>query len=408
MLQLVLHGLLCLLFLSGSLLRTAHIISDMPFALMQRFQLRLYGTNIRLHGKQLFSNCICMQTQFFCFLLSAVHALCQLLYFRLFLRICSVFAVYLLLQIGQSLLTRLQLHKQRTALLLLCFQLSLCQADVFGGIAAALCEHRHLTRKLSRLFFFARQLHLQLFGANVRLPHLLGQLLGTRILLLLLFPHGFQLLLRFDARGIAALFRVLHAVQRIQPQRNLMQPQRIAQLHIFFCALRLFFQWAGTRIQFVPNITDAHQIFRCLIQFSLRFFFAGAESRHACRFLKDFSAIRALCRQNLINAALSNDGIAVMSQTGIHEHIANVSQTHAFPIQVIFALTGTEIFAGDHDLRRLDRKLSGRVVQNQRDLRRAHGTAPRRAAKHHIFHFCTAQALGRLFSQHPTDCIRNI
>ena len=100
-------------------LSTAHVISDMPFALMQRFQLRLYGTNIRLHGKQLFSNCICMQPQFFCFLLSAVHALCQLLYFRLFLRICSVFAVYLLLQIGQSLLTRLQLHKQRTALLLL-------------------------------------------------------------------------------------------------------------------------------------------------------------------------------------------------------------------------------------------------------------------------------------------------
>ena len=365
---------------------------------MQRFQLRLYGTNIRLHGKQLFSNLVRVQTQFFCFLLSAVHALCQLLYFRLFLRICSVFAVYLLLQVGQSLLTRLQLRKQRTALLLLCFQLSLCQADVFGGIAAALCEHRHLTRKLARLFFFACQLHLQLFGLNVRLPHLLRQLLGTRILLLLLFPHGFQLLLCFNARGIAVLFRVLHAVQ----------PQRIAQLHIFFGALCLFFQRAGTRIQFIPNITDAHQIFRCLIQFSLRFFFAGAESRHACRFFKDFSAIRAFCRQNLINTALSNDGIAVMSQTGIHEHIANVAQTHAFPIQVIFALTGTEIFAGDHDLRRLDRKLSNRVVQNQRDLRRAHGTAPRRAAKHHIFHFCTAQALGRLFSQHPTDCIRNI
>ena len=97
-----------------------------------------------------------------------------------------------------------------------------------------------------------------------------------------------------------------------------------------------------------------------------------------------------------------------MSQAGVHEHLADVAQAHALAVEVIFTLTAAVIFARDHDLRRIHRELSGRIVQNQRDLCCSHRTAPRRTGKDNILHLCAAQALGGLLAQHPADGVRNI
>ena len=58
-----------------------------------------------------------------------------------------------------------------------------------------------------------------------------------------------------------------------------------------------------------------------------RFLFAVAEFGDAGGFLEDLAPVLALERQDLVNTALPDDGIAVAPQTGIHEQLMDVAQT---------------------------------------------------------------------------------
>ena len=184
-----------------------------------------------------------------------------------------------------------------------------------------------------------------------------------------------------------------------------MYPQLIPQLQILLCIFRLPFQGPGTGIQLTPDIPDTHQIVRSLIQLAFRFILPGTEPCDTGSFLKDFPAVGALGGKNFIYTALSNDGIAIMTQTGIHKYLPDIPQTYPLAVEVIFTFTGAEIFPCHHDFCGIHRELSGGIVQNQCNPGCTHGAAFCCTAKDNILHLGTSQALGGLLAQYPADGI---
>ena len=128
----------------------------------------------------------------------------------------------------------------------------------------------------------------------------------------------------------------------------------------------------------------------------------------ARRLLKDFAPICGLERQNFVNAALSDVGIALAAKTGVHEQLVDIPQAGKLAVDIIFTLAGTEVAAGDHDLRCLDAQAAVGIIEHQRRFRVADGRTLGRAAEDHVLHLCAAQRLGALFAEYPADRVGNI
>ena len=129
---------------------------------------------------------------------------------------------------------------------------------------------------------------------------------------------------------------------------------------------------------------------------------------NARRLLKNLAAIRALNRQDLINASLTDIGIALPSETRIHKQFVNVTQADGLPVDIVFAFTGTIIPAGDHQLVRVVSDGAVGIIQNKRRLREADLRTLFRTAENDILHFLTAQRAGALLSHDPTDRVGDI
>ena len=133
-----------------------------------------------------------------------------------------------------------------------------------------------------------------------------------------------------------------------------------------------------------------------------------AEAGDAGGLLKDLPAIAALYRQDLVNAALTDDGVALTAQTGVHEQLVHVLQADGTAVDVVFALPGAVVPPGDHNLALLQREQVVGVVQYQGDLGKALLLAQRGAAEDHVLHFSAPEGLGGLLTHDPADGVRDI
>ena len=129
---------------------------------------------------------------------------------------------------------------------------------------------------------------------------------------------------------------------------------------------------------------------------------------NARRFLENFPAVPAFQGKNFVNAALTDIGIALPAQTGIHEQLMDVLQPGGLAIDIIFAVPGAIVAPGDHDLVGVIQKRPVAVVQGQCGLRKAHGPPLLGAAEDHVLHLGTPKGPGALFAHDPDDGIGNI
>ena len=86
---------------------------------------------------------------------------------------------------------------------------------------------------------------------------------------------------------------------------------------------------------------------------ALRLLLAVAVLGDAGGLFKDLTAVSTLQRQDLIDTALSDIGVALSAQTGIHKHLVDITQTGRLAVDIVLTVAGTVIPAGDHHLVRV-------------------------------------------------------
>ena len=119
------------------------------------------------------------------------------------------------------------------------------------------------------------------------------------------------------------------------------------QFLIFQGALGLLVQGIDAAAQFVQQVLHAVQVFQRAVQLALGFLLAHAEHADARRLLKYLAAILALVGQNVVDAALTDVGIAVLAHAGIVEKLLDILQAAGGFVEEIFAVPVSVQPAGD-------------------------------------------------------------
>ena len=214
--------------------------------------------------------------------------------------------------------------------------------------------------------------------------------LCQQIFLLLLFEQG------------AGFFN------EVGPERNLQRLFFLGQLQKPFCPFCLLPQRLHAVLKLANDILKAQQIFIGAFQLFLRLHLAVAVLADAGGLLKNFPALTAFDRDDFLDSALSDDGIAIPSQTGIHQQLGDVPQANRRFVDSILAFSRTVELSGNGDIIRIDRKLAVGVVDGQRDAGKAGRLAVVGPQKDDILHLLSAQISCGLFSQHPPHRIGDV
>ncbi len=167
----------------------------------------------------------------------------------------------------------------------------------------------------------------QRFRPQVTCPQGLRQLFRLPVQTI----QGVLPLLENERRGAVILFslpgRLGQFLQAVQPDRHLQPPQLITVNQKFFCLLCLDPQRLHLQLQLREFIPDPHQIVFRTGELALRILFPVAVLGDARRLFKDFTPVGTFHRQDLVNTALSNIGIAFTAKTRIHKQFIDVLQT---------------------------------------------------------------------------------
>ncbi len=245
-------------------------------------------------------------------------------------------------------------------------------------------------------------------GLNVLAPHLLGKALGGGIQALhlplrffLLTNRIFIVCLYLNGSG-TQLFQLLH------PHGNLQHTQLVTEDQKFLGLLRLHTQGFHLQFQLVDLVVDAHQILIGTGELTLGLLLAVAEAGNAGGLFKDLAAVGRFDGQDLVDLALTDDGITLAAQTGVHEQLVHVLQTDTAAVDVVFTFAGAVIPAGDHDFTLIQIEDMFRVVNDQTDLGKAKALSFFGTAEDDVLHLGSAQSLGGLLTHDPADGIRNI
>ena len=124
--------------------------------------------------------------------------------------------------------------------------------------------------------------------------------------------------------------------------------------------------------------------------------------------LKDLTAVRTFPGQNLVNTALTDVGIALTAQAGIHKQLVDIPQSGRLAVNIVFAVTAAIIPPGDHNLISVIGKGTVSIVQRQCCLGKAHRRTLLGAAKDHVLHFRATEGLGGLLTHNPQNGVGNI
>ena len=194
------------------------------------------------------------------------------------------------------------------------------------------------------------------------------------------------------AGGLGDLFEVF------EPDGDLEPTELAAERQILLRLFRLLFQGADLQLQLGDLVADAQKIVLGVGQTALGILLAVAEFGDAGGFLENFAAVGRFEGKDLVDAALADVGIALAAKTGVHEQLVDVLEAGKLLVDIVFALAGAEIAAGDHDLGGLDAKAGVGVVEDEGGLGVADGGALGGAAEDDVFHLRAAQGAGALLA----------
>ena len=113
-------------------------------------------------------------------------------------------------------------------------------------------------------------------------------------------------------------------IERRHPCGDLLHTKLVSQNEILLCDLRLFSERLYLHFKLFNFIVYAKEIILRLFKLALRLLLTVAVAGDARRLFKDLAPVRRLCGDYLAYAPLPYDGIAVPSETGIHQQAVNI------------------------------------------------------------------------------------
>ncbi len=194
----------------------------------------------------------------------------------------------------------------------------------------------------------------------------------------------------------------------VQPHGDLQPPQLVPQGQILLGLVPLDPQGLQLKLQLVHLVVHPQQVLVGALQLALGLLLPVAEAGDARRLLKDLPPVGGPLGQDLVDAALADDGIALPAQAGVHEQLADILQAHRIPVDVVFALPGAVIPPCDHDLVLLPGQAVVAVVQHQGHLGIARLPPLGRAAEDHVLHPAPPQGTGGLLPHDPAHRVRQV
>ena len=197
-------------------------------------------------------------------------------------------------------------------------------------------------------------------------------------------------------------------VQLGHPQGDLLLAQLLPQVQVFPGLMGLLPQGAPLELQFLQLVPDAHQVLLGALQFPLGLLLLVAAVGDPRRLLKDLPPLGALGGEDLVDAALADEGVPLLAQAGVHEELVHIPQADGLAVEEVFALPGAVVPPGDgHLLPPVGEEIPA-LVQGEGDLGKALAAAGLGPAEDHVLHLAPPEGLGGLLPQNPADGVGEV
>ena len=275
-----------------------------------RRRLRLQQRLLRLYGGKCAPGLFVFGGQTLGFLLRGLHFSVQRGKLRAGLFDLPFFVRDLTGDAAAARLLVLQLLLDAGDVLLVMADIRLHECGVVFGLAAAVLQPVELLTPVIERKRLLVILQTQLLGAAVELRQLVVRLFEDKR------RRG---VIRLGLAG--ALGDLL---QIVEPDGDLKPLELVLQRQVFLRLFRLFAQRADLQFQLGNFIADAQQIVLRPGQTALRLLLAVAVFGDTGRFLENFAAVGRFEREDLVDAALADVGIALAAKTGVHEQLVDV------------------------------------------------------------------------------------
>ena len=184
--------------------------------------------------------------------------------------------------------------------------------------------------------------------------------------------------------------------------------QFVAQRQVFARRLALFFERLHARFQFGKDVLDAGEVLPRVLHAALGVQFAGLVLDDARRLLEDLAPVLRAHGEDVVDAALTDEGIALLADARIAEKVHDVAQAAGGAVELVFALAAAVDAAGDFDFGKIHRQRLVLVVERQRHFAKRQAAALLRAVEDDVLHLRAAQRLGALLAQHPAHRIGDV
>ena len=194
--------------------------------------------------------------------------------------------------------------------------------------------------------------------------------------------------------------------QQKQPHVDL--AQRVGQSQVFPRRVRLLLQRRQMALQLLKHVQHPHEVLVRALQPSLGLLLARAEAADARRLLKDGAAVLAALAEDVVDAALADDGIALLAHAGVAEQVHDVLEAAGGAVHEVLAVAAAVDAAGDADLVKGGAELMVGVVKDEGDLAVVEGLSLLGAVEDDVGHVVAAQHLGALLAQHPAHGVSDV
>ena len=201
---------------------------------------------------------------------------------------------------------------------------------------------------------------------------------------------------------------LLRPVRPDKKQVQVKDFQLCGQLEVFPGGLCLLLQGLELAVQFLQNIVHPLGVFEGALELLIRFLLAGLELHNAGGFLEDLPPVLTPAGKNLINAALADDGVALLADAGVAEQVDDVLQAAGGAVEVVFAFAVAVDPAGHHHLGKVHVQGAVVVFKDEGNLAVAEGLALLGAVEDHVGHAGAAQGFGGLLPQHPAHRVADV
>ena len=135
---------------------------------------------------------------------------------------------------------------------------------------------------------------------------------------------------------------------------------------------------------------------------------AGLVLDDAGGFLKDLAPVLRAHGEYVVDAALADEGIALLADACIAEKVYNIAQTAGRAVEFVLALAAAVDAAGNLDFGKVHRQRLVLVVERQRHFAKRQAAALFRAVENDILHLRAAQRLGTLLAKHPAHRVGDV